>query len=97
MRPTRSGRSGSSTAGSWRSPERSALEILDAIEDRNDQKEFYLTDAVEVANAQGLKAVAVEIDADEVFGINDRAQLARGGALVPGGAAARRRCSQARR
>src|SRR5689334_5296259 len=31
-----------------------ALKILDAIEDRNDQKEFYLTDAVEIANAQGL-------------------------------------------
>ena len=53
-----------------------ALEILDAIEDKNDQKEFYLTDAVEIANARGLKAVAVEISAAEVFGINDRAQLA---------------------
>ena len=42
----------------------------------NDQKEFYLTDAVEIANRRGLKAVAVEIAADEVFGINDRAQLA---------------------
>ena len=28
-----------------------ALESLDAIEDRNDQKEFYLTDAVEIADA----------------------------------------------
>ena len=36
----------------------------------------YLTDAVEVANARGLRATAVEIAADEVFGINDRAQLA---------------------
>ena len=63
----------------------SALEILDAIDDRNDQKEFYLTDAVEVANAKGLKAVAVEIDADEVFGINDRAQLAEAERLFQAG------------
>ena len=54
----------------------SAMKILEAIEDKNDQKEFYLTDAVEVANKFGLKAVAVEIDAADVFGINHRAQLA---------------------
>ena len=53
-----------------------ALSILDAIEDRNDQKEFYLTDAVEIAHKRGLKVAAVEIAAEDVFGINDRAQLA---------------------
>jgi len=53
-----------------------ALKILDLIEDKNDQKEFYLTDAVEIANRLGLKATAVEIDAAAVFGINDRIQLA---------------------
>ena len=53
-----------------------ALPILDAIGDDNAQKEFYLTDAVEIANLRGLEVTAVEIAADEVFGINDRAQLA---------------------
>lgn len=53
-----------------------ALSILDAIEDTNDQKEFYLTDAAEIAHKRGLKVTAVEIAAEDVLGINDRAQLA---------------------
>jgi bifunctional UDP-N-acetylglucosamine pyrophosphorylase/glucosamine-1-phosphate N-acetyltransferase len=53
-----------------------ALSILDAIEDKNDQKEFYLTDAAEIAHRRGLKVAAVEIAAEDVLGINDRAQLA---------------------
>ncbi len=53
-----------------------ALSILEAITPENDQKEFYLTDAPEIANRQGLKAIAVEVAADDVRGINDRAQLA---------------------
>jgi len=53
-----------------------ALSILDAIENKNDQKEFYLTDAAEIAHRRGLKVAAIEIPADDVIGINDRAQLA---------------------
>jgi bifunctional UDP-N-acetylglucosamine pyrophosphorylase/glucosamine-1-phosphate N-acetyltransferase len=53
-----------------------ALGILDEVRDENAQREFYLTDAVEIANRRGLNATAVEISAEEVFGINDRAQLA---------------------
>jgi bifunctional UDP-N-acetylglucosamine pyrophosphorylase/glucosamine-1-phosphate N-acetyltransferase len=53
-----------------------ALSILDAIENRNDQKEFYLTDAAEIAHKRGLKVAAVEIATEDVLGINDRAQLA---------------------
>jgi bifunctional UDP-N-acetylglucosamine pyrophosphorylase/glucosamine-1-phosphate N-acetyltransferase len=53
-----------------------ALTILDAIGNANAQREFYLTDAVEVARRQGLDAVVVEIDPGEAFGVNDRAQLA---------------------
>jgi bifunctional UDP-N-acetylglucosamine pyrophosphorylase/glucosamine-1-phosphate N-acetyltransferase len=53
-----------------------AVDLLDAISDDNDQREFYLTDAVEIANARGLEVTAVEIAADEAIGINDRAQLA---------------------
>ena len=72
----------------------SALDLLDSIGDRNDQNEFYLTDAVAIANQRGLAVKAVEIGFDEVFGINDRAQLAeaerhfqirrRGEAMVSG-------------
>jgi bifunctional UDP-N-acetylglucosamine pyrophosphorylase/glucosamine-1-phosphate N-acetyltransferase len=53
-----------------------AISILEEIKDDNAQKEFYLTDAVAIANRRGLKVTALEIGADEVFGINDRAQLA---------------------
>jgi len=54
-----------------------ALDILEAIGNDNAQGEFYLTDAVEIANKRGLNVSAVEIAGDEVFGINDRAQLAQ--------------------
>ena len=54
-----------------------ALAVLDAVDDRNAQREFYLTDAVAIANARGLKVTAIEIGFDEVFGINNRAQLAK--------------------
>ena len=53
-----------------------APSILDAIEDKNDQKEFYLTDAAEIAHKRGLRVTAIEIATEDVLGINDRAQLA---------------------
>ncbi len=53
-----------------------ALDILEAIDDGgNIQGEFYLTDAVDIAHARGLKVTAIEIDADEARGVNDRVQL----------------------
>ncbi len=53
-----------------------ALVLLDAIGNGNAQKEFYLTDAVTVARAQGL-ATGYEIAPEsEVMGVNDRTQLA---------------------
>jgi bifunctional UDP-N-acetylglucosamine pyrophosphorylase / glucosamine-1-phosphate N-acetyltransferase len=54
---------------------RKALAILEKIGNANAQQEFYLTDAVEVAIAQGLTAVAVEAPEEEVMGVNDRVQL----------------------
>jgi len=53
-----------------------ALDILDRIDDRNAKCEFYLTDAVEVSRAMGLEAIAIEVEEDEVRGINTKAQLA---------------------
>ncbi len=55
---------------------RHALAILDAIGSANAQGEFYLTDAVAVARAQGLKAVALSAPESEVQGVNGRVQLA---------------------
>jgi bifunctional UDP-N-acetylglucosamine pyrophosphorylase/glucosamine-1-phosphate N-acetyltransferase len=52
------------------------LSILDAIGNANAKGEYYLTDAVEIATARGLEAVAVEGPAEEFLGVNDRAQLA---------------------
>jgi bifunctional UDP-N-acetylglucosamine pyrophosphorylase/glucosamine-1-phosphate N-acetyltransferase len=55
---------------------RTALRILDQVDDGNAQREFYLTDAVKIANALGLSAAALETEEDDVRGINTRAQLA---------------------
>jgi len=52
------------------------LDLLDAIDDRNDQGEFYLTDAVALARGRGLRVAAVEFSAAELLGVNDRIQLA---------------------
>ncbi|MFZ1920354.1 MAG: bifunctional UDP-N-acetylglucosamine diphosphorylase/glucosamine-1-phosphate N-acetyltransferase GlmU [Xanthobacteraceae bacterium] len=53
-----------------------ALAILEQIGDHNRKHEFYLTDAVEVARRMKLRAVAVEVEEDEVRGINNKSQLA---------------------
>jgi bifunctional UDP-N-acetylglucosamine pyrophosphorylase/glucosamine-1-phosphate N-acetyltransferase len=53
-----------------------ALAILERIGSDNRKREYYLTDAVAVARAMGLKAAVIEIEEDEVRGINTRAQLA---------------------
>ncbi|MYZ47318.1 bifunctional UDP-N-acetylglucosamine diphosphorylase/glucosamine-1-phosphate N-acetyltransferase GlmU [Propylenella binzhouense] len=52
-----------------------ALDLLESVGNRNAQGEYYLTDAVAIANGRGLRVAAVEIAAAEVFGINTRAQL----------------------
>ncbi len=50
---------------------------LDRIEDDNDQGEYYLTDCVGVAVADGRQvATRLADQADELLGANDRAQLA---------------------
>ena len=61
---------------------KSALALLEAIDDNNAKREFYLTDAVSLARARGLKAVAIETDEDEVRGVNTQAQLAEAGAIL---------------
>jgi bifunctional UDP-N-acetylglucosamine pyrophosphorylase/glucosamine-1-phosphate N-acetyltransferase len=52
------------------------LSILDRISDKNAKGEFYLTDAIEIVRADGLRAVAIECPEREVMGVNSRDQLA---------------------
>jgi bifunctional UDP-N-acetylglucosamine pyrophosphorylase/glucosamine-1-phosphate N-acetyltransferase len=59
-----------------------ALTILQQIGDGNSKGEFYLTDAVSVARASGLRAVVIEVEEDEVRGINTKAQLAEAEAVL---------------
>jgi bifunctional UDP-N-acetylglucosamine pyrophosphorylase/glucosamine-1-phosphate N-acetyltransferase len=55
---------------------KTALAILERIGDRNRKREFYLTDAVEIARGMALRAVAVEVEEDDMRGINTKKQLA---------------------
>lgn len=59
-----------------------ALSILDRIGNANSKGEYYLTDAVEIARADGRPAVAAKADADEVAGVNSRVQLAEAEAIL---------------
>jgi len=59
-----------------------ALAILQRIRDDNAKREFYLTDAVAVARAMGVDAVALETEEDEVRGVNTQGQLAEADAVL---------------
>lgn len=61
---------------------KNAMDILQSIGNANAQKEFYLTDAPEVARAMGLRVSAVAADETDVLGVNDRVQLAGAEALM---------------
>jgi len=54
----------------------SALAMLERIGNHNRKQEYYLTDAVEIARGMTLRAVAVEVEEDDVRGINTKTQLA---------------------
>ncbi|MBY0560374.1 bifunctional UDP-N-acetylglucosamine diphosphorylase/glucosamine-1-phosphate N-acetyltransferase GlmU [Hyphomicrobium sp.] len=51
-------------------------ELLSRIGSANAKGEYYLTDAIEIARQQGLKATVVECDESDVLGVNTREQLA---------------------
>ena len=59
-----------------------ALAILERIGPHNRKGEFYLTDAVAIARDMKLNAVAVEVEEDEVRGINTKSQLAEAEAVA---------------
>ena len=57
-------------------------EFLDALESDNAKREFYLTDIVAIARRKGLACRAVELPAEELLGVNTRAELAEAEALM---------------
>jgi bifunctional UDP-N-acetylglucosamine pyrophosphorylase/glucosamine-1-phosphate N-acetyltransferase len=61
---------------------KTALAILKRISDHNRKHEFYLTDAVEIARSMALSAAAVEVEEDEMRGINTKKQLAEAEAVA---------------
>jgi len=61
---------------------KTALAILDRIGDRNRKREFYLTDAIEIARGMKLRAVTVEVEEDDMRGINTKKQLAEAEAVA---------------
>ncbi|MDB5505896.1 MAG: glmU [Devosia sp.] len=50
--------------------------VIDRIGNANAKGEYYLTDAVELANADGLAVAFTVVDAAEVIGVDDRQKLA---------------------
>jgi bifunctional UDP-N-acetylglucosamine pyrophosphorylase/glucosamine-1-phosphate N-acetyltransferase len=61
---------------------KTALSILEQIANRNSKSEYYLTDAVAIARGMKLRAVAVEVEEDDVRGINTKKELAEAEAVA---------------
>ncbi|MFK7902520.1 MAG: bifunctional UDP-N-acetylglucosamine diphosphorylase/glucosamine-1-phosphate N-acetyltransferase GlmU [Nitratireductor sp.] len=53
------------------------MNLLNAIDNKNANNEYYLTDVVEIAHGQNMSVVAIEADETQLMGVNDRAQLAQ--------------------
>jgi bifunctional UDP-N-acetylglucosamine pyrophosphorylase/glucosamine-1-phosphate N-acetyltransferase len=51
-------------------------DLLAAVSNKNTKGEYYLTDVVAIARQQGLACAAIEAPAEELLGINSRAELA---------------------
>jgi bifunctional UDP-N-acetylglucosamine pyrophosphorylase/glucosamine-1-phosphate N-acetyltransferase len=56
-------------------------ELIDKVRPNNAQKEFYVTDLVQLANEAGYRVGYGVAPEHDVMGVNDRAQLARAEAL----------------
>jgi bifunctional UDP-N-acetylglucosamine pyrophosphorylase/glucosamine-1-phosphate N-acetyltransferase len=61
---------------------RHAFDLVDRIGNDNAKREFYLTDIVGIARAQGLACRVVELPAEELLGVNTRAELAEVEAIM---------------
>jgi len=58
------------------------VELVEALDRNNAKSEFYLTAIVGLATGKGLQCRAVELPAEELIGINTRAELAEAEALM---------------
>ncbi len=61
---------------------RHAFDLMDRIGNNNAKREFYLTDIVAIARALGLLCRVAELPAEELLGVNTRAELAEAEALM---------------
>jgi bifunctional UDP-N-acetylglucosamine pyrophosphorylase/glucosamine-1-phosphate N-acetyltransferase len=61
---------------------RPLLALLEALDRGNAKGEFYLTDIVGIARREGLLCRALELPAQELIGVNTRAELAQAEALM---------------
>jgi len=55
---------------------RYAFDLVDRIGNDNAKREFYLTDIVGIARAQGMSCRVAELPAEELLGVNTRVELA---------------------
>jgi bifunctional UDP-N-acetylglucosamine pyrophosphorylase / glucosamine-1-phosphate N-acetyltransferase len=60
------------------------LRWLREVRNDNAKREYYLTDVVTVARADGRSVLAVEASADELSGVNSRGELAHAEAVLQG-------------
>jgi bifunctional UDP-N-acetylglucosamine pyrophosphorylase / glucosamine-1-phosphate N-acetyltransferase len=58
------------------------FELVDRLETNNAKREYYLTDIVAIARQRDLAVAHVELPAEEVLGVNTRAELAAAEALM---------------
>jgi len=58
------------------------FDLVERLENINAKREFYLTDIVGIARRRDLAATYVELPAEEVLGVNTRAELAAAEALM---------------
>jgi bifunctional UDP-N-acetylglucosamine pyrophosphorylase/glucosamine-1-phosphate N-acetyltransferase len=71
-------------AGVLCSPSDRMRTLLQGVRNDNAKGEYYLTDVVALARAAGQSVVAIEAPADELAGINSRAELAQAEAVLQG-------------
>jgi bifunctional UDP-N-acetylglucosamine pyrophosphorylase/glucosamine-1-phosphate N-acetyltransferase len=58
------------------------FDLIDRLETNNAKREYYLTDIVGIARQRDLAATYVELPAEEVLGVNTRAELAEAETLM---------------
>jgi bifunctional UDP-N-acetylglucosamine pyrophosphorylase / glucosamine-1-phosphate N-acetyltransferase len=61
---------------------RHICELIEALDRNNAKREFYLTGIVGIATDKGLRCGAIDLPAEELIGVNTRAELAEAEALM---------------